>query len=401
MSYFDGWSKSVLEKRKQEIRNYLSEKELDALVVLDELNAVYVTGYFLDVSTWERPIAAVIPADSEPFMVLCELSINHSRFVQEKGRGLVEDFRFYQEHPRQANRLPTRDEWIKILCDGLKERNIRKSLGVDRSSGKFEQDVKAHLPDIKFTRSEEFIRDMRLVKCEEELDLIRKAGKLSDWGQEKYRDAIKVGKMWLEIGAEVGYVLNVETAKRYPEYHIEARAGGTGWGVFAASPHGAGGYFGVKIKKGDTIINGVSVRLNRYGVENERNYIIGKPTEKQRKIFEVMKEAQMKATEMCVEGNRLSDIDSAAQAVIESAGYGDYIFHRTGHGIGLGGHEYPDDMAYNHRPLKAGMILSSEPGIYIYGYGGFRHSDTVIVGKNKPEVATKFTKELDGLTISA
>lgn len=143
------------------------------------------------------------------------------------------------------------------------------------------------------------------------------------------------------------------------------------------------------------------MRLNRYGVENERNYIVGKPTEKQRKIFEVMKEAQMKATEMCVEGNRLSDIDSAAQAVIESAGYGDYIFHRTGHGIGLGGHEYPDDMAYNHRPLKAGMVLSSEPGIYIYGYGGFRHSDTVIVGKNKPEVATKFTKELEGLTIPA
>lgn len=217
MSYFDGWSKSVLEKRKQKIRNYLSEKELDALVVLDELNAVYATGYFLDVSTWERPIAAVIPADSEPFMVLCELSINHSRYVKEKGRGLVEDIRFYQEHPRQTNRLPTRDEWIKILCDGLRERNIRKSLGVDRPSGKFEQDVKAYLPDIKFTRSEEFIRDMRLVKCEEELDLIRKAGELSDWGQEKYRDAIKVGKMWLEIGAEVGYVLNVETAKRYPD----------------------------------------------------------------------------------------------------------------------------------------------------------------------------------------
>jgi Xaa-Pro aminopeptidase len=401
MSYLDGWNKNVLQKRKQKIVNYLSEKELDALVLLDELNIVYATGYFLDIATWERPAAAVIPVDAEPFMVLCELSINHSKYVREKGRGLVEDIRFYQEHPRQTNRLPIREEWTKILCDGLKEKNVRRGLGVDRLSGKFEQDVKAHLPEIKFVRSEEFIRDMRLVKCEEELDLIRKAGMLSDWGQEKYREAIKVDKMWLEIGAEVGYALSVETAKKYPEYHIEARAGGTGWGDIAASPHGVGGYFGAKIKKGDTIVNGISVRLNKYGVENERTFIVGSPTEKQRKIFEVMKEAQIKAVEMCVEGNRLSDIDATAQAVIERAGYGEYIMHRTGHGIGLGGHEYPDDMAYNHRLLKAGMVLSVEPGIYIYGYGGFRHSDTIIVGKNKPEVTTKFTKELDELTIPA
>jgi Xaa-Pro aminopeptidase len=73
--------------------------------------------------------------------------------------------------------------------------------------------------------------------------------------------------------------------------------------------------------------------------------------------------------------------------------------HRTGHGKGLAGHEYFDDMAFNHRKLKEGMVTSVEPGIYIYGFGGFRHSDTVIVGKNKPENTTQYTKKIEDLTV--
>ena len=64
-------------------------------------------------------------------------------------------------------------------------------------------------------------------------------------------------------------------------------------------------------------------------------------------------------------------------------------------------HEYPDDMAYNYRPLQAGMVFSAEPAVFVLGLGGFRHSDTVIVGKEQPESVTTFSQEIADLVISA
>jgi len=73
--------------------------------------------------------------------------------------------------------------------------------------------------------------------------------------------------------------------------------------------------------------------------------------------------------------------------------------HRSGHGIGLGGHEYPIDTAFNHRPLRAGMVMSTEPGIYIKGLGGFRHSDVTIVGRDRPELITTYPRDMESLTL--
>jgi len=86
--------------------------------------------------------------------------------------------------------------------------------------------------------------------------------------------------------------------------------------------------------------------------------------------------------------------------VHQAAGTLEYLFARTGHGIGLAGHEYPDDMAYSYRPLAEGMVFSSEPALFVKGLGGFRHSDTVIVGSEKPEPVTTFPKYIDDLIVA-
>ena len=112
-----------------------------------------------------------------------------------------------------------------------------------------------------------------------------------------------------------------------------------------------------------------------------------------------MTEAQKRGVKMCVARNKVSDIDASALKVIEDAGFGDYVFHWTGHGMGLGGHEYWDDMAFNHRMLEPEMVTSVVPMLCVYDLSGFRHSDTVIVGKEKPQVVTKCTKELNELTL--
>lgn len=399
MSYIDGWSPELLEKRMSEIRKQLVEKNLEALAITDALNFTYATGFFLDTATWERPVVAVIPVDAEPFMVLCELSTNHVRFAHQQGRGCVKDVRIYVEHPRQIHRLYTVREWSILVSDAFRERSLVKgSIGVDANPQGLEKRLKSSLPDLDFVDSGALLREMRLVKCDEELDLLRKGGTLSDYGQMRYKEAIKVGKTGLEIGAEAAKHMASEAVKRFPDYLISVSASGAS---SIGMPHGLGGYSGQNIKRGDTIINGIGARLNMYGVENERTFIVGEPTEKQARLFNVMLEAQLRSVDMCVEGNRISDIDSAAQKVIEDAGYGDYIMHRTGHGMGLGGHEYFDDVSFNHQVLKEGMVTSVEPGIYVYGECGFRHSDTVVVGKKKPEVLTNYSKELQNLTVKA
>ena len=192
-----------------------------------------------------------------------------------------------------------------------------------------------------------------------------------------------------------------EAAQKYPDGAIEIRAMVMGSGpVFSPMPHTTRGV-GRKVEKGDCLIDITGVRLNAYGVENERTFIVGKPTEKQARIFNVMVEAQQKAFEAERPGNRLSDVDAAAQKVIEDAGYGEYIMHRTFHGMGLGGHEYPYYTPFMDRKIEPGMVLSCEPGIYIRGFGGFRHSDTVIVTEKGPERVTKFPRDLESLTVKA
>jgi Xaa-Pro aminopeptidase len=156
----------------------------------------------------------------------------------------------------------------------------------------------------------------------------------------------------------------------------------------------------MRVERGDGIVNIIIVRLNGLVVENERTLFAGPPrTDVQRRAYEAATAANLAAIEKFVEGVPVAEVDAAAQRVIEQAGFDDHIMHRTGHGMGIAGHEFPEDMAFNYRPLQAGEVYSCEPGIYIYGVGGFRQDDTVVVGATAPEVLTKRSKDLRDQTL--
>lgn len=396
----DGWQPAVIKKRAEKIREYLAERELNALVLLDPLNNAYVSGVLVYGVAALRPMATVIPLDGEPFTIQDEVYVNAIKFQLEHGRGWIRDVRSYVEHPRLTHRTYTKSEIDLLLSESLVEKGITKGrVGVDTSLATLKGWVKPHLPELECVDASRLLREMRVVKCEEELDLIRKAGEFSDWCMEKYKEAVKVGKSWIGLEAEVAHIMAEEAAERYPEYLMSLMAVHPGIGEDTGLMWYPGGYHGKKIRKGDQLVIMMLVRFNGYGVENERTFFVGEPTDKQRKLMGVVNEAQKRGVEACIAGNKVSDIDSAAQKVIEDAGYGDYIVHRTGHGIGLGVQEYWLNMAFDHRVMKAGMVTSVEPSIAIYGYGGFHHSDTVIIGEEEPEPATKYTKELEDLII--
>jgi Xaa-Pro aminopeptidase len=394
---------SVFDERFRKIREYLQKFDLKALMVFDSLNLIYTSGFIDDTKNpAERPIVCVVPLDAEPFMVLCELSTHHALYEVEKGTCAIKDVRFYVEHPRQVNRTYLTLQWADMVTDILDEKKgLGGRIGVDMRPAAVNPGLTMKLRNTTLVDASELLQEMRLIKCKEELDLIRKCGPISDLGQKILMSEIQVGKAQLEIGSDAIKAMQREVAAKYPDAAAEIRANVMGAGpVFGPMPHTTRGV-GRRVERGDSLIDITAARLNAYGVENERTFVVGKPTEKQTKIFNVMVEAQKEALKTQVPGNKLSTVDAAAQKVIENAGYGDYIMHRTYHGIGLGGHEYPYYTAFMNRKIMSGMVLSCEPGIYIPGFGGFRHSDTVIVTNEGPELVTNFPRDLESLTVKA
>jgi len=402
MSYTDGFQQSVLKERAERIRNYLSENELKALVVMDPLNTIYASGLLVYGVAALRPMVTVIPLDQEPFMIQDSIYTNTVKYQLEHGRGWIRDIRPYLEHVKLTNRTYTQNQIDILLCETLREKGITKGrVGVDASMGTLAKWLGPHLPDLQCVDSSLLLREMRLVKCKEELDLIRKAGELSDKAMETYKNAVKVGKTLIELETETAYKISVNAAEKYPEYLIKITLGHLQGVGETGIIWNRSGYDGRKIKFGDQLIVYILVKFNAYSAENERMFFVGELTDKQKRIANIITEAHRKGIAACVAGNKVSDIDSACIRVIEEAGYGDYVPHRSGHGMGLGVHEYWLDMPFNHRIMKAGMVTSVEPSIGILGYNGFHHSDTVIIGDQEPEVVTKYSKNLEDLIVKA
>ncbi len=391
--------RDIFTRRHEKIRQFLQREGLEAYLVLTSDNFYYVSGFFLDVQPWERPVAAVIPRDAEPFLVLNELSTNHIRMAKERGSLAIDDTYFWREHPSSTNRTYTRLQWTQLLSEKLRCRGIdRGTVACDSSPAPLNR-LTEDLPKLRAVSEPRLLRQMRLVKSPEELEFIREGAKLSDYGQSVWKELVEPGRLVSAVDAETRREMLLRGAEIFPGANLECRVFSLS-GPASASPHGTGGDSDMTFEEGHVIVNIIIVRLNGYVTENERTWILGEPSQMQADAFQTAAEATRAATGQMIEGNRVSSIDEAAQAVIEGAGFGDKIRHRTGHGIGIAGHEYPDDVAFNHRPLMANEVWSAEPGIYIYGLGGFRHDDTVIVGPEKPEVATKWPMCLQEQTIS-
>lgn len=136
-----------------------------------------------------------------------------------------------------------------------------------------------------------------------------------------------------------------------------------------------------------------------YRTECERTFFVGSPTPEWRKAFEVMRRAQELGISLMQPGTLCEDVDRQVAAFITCKGYGDYIRHRTGHGKGLEEHEAPYIAKGDRTVIQPGMIFSSEPGIYIEGFSGFRHSDIVWVSPDGPVALTQYPKDIDSMIV--
>ncbi|HEX3721784.1 MAG TPA: Xaa-Pro peptidase family protein [Nitrolancea sp.] len=388
----------VADYRRAAMQQFMDDRQLDALAFLTSDYFFYATNYFLDVAPWERPVIVVVPRNGEPFAVMHELSTNHLKMARERGTLWVDDVVLYSEHPRRDDRLFLTPQWPDLVADRLLEHGLRFSrIGVDAAVGLLAQ-ARLILPGVTFVPVEREMRQLRLVKHAKEIELIRLGASLSDWAQDRYREEIRPGRIVQELDFSVAAMTASEAARRHADENVEIRCFSLS-GPESAAPHGTGAATGKVVENGHGIVNIVIVRVNGLVVENERTWFCGRPTKQQADAFDAATRAQQAAIEQMVTGNSLAAVDTAALTILESSGYGANVIHRTGHGIGIAGHEFPDDMPFSPRPLMANEVYSAEPGIYIFGLGGFRHDDTVVIG-DVPEVVTKAPKDIASQTVA-
>lgn len=389
--------------RYRAMRALMEAQELDALAFLRPDFCFYASNMVVDVQTWERPVLAVVPREGQPFMVMNELSTNSFRTAREAGRVWIEEGVFYSEHPRIRNRLYMTPQWPVLVAELLASHGLGGArIGTDGGSGLLDQ-VARRLHLVRFTPILEQLKELRFVKHAEEIAVMRECAAFADWGMEQLRRAIRPGRMIGEMDYTVAALMAEEAGKRYPGQSMVINV----WTVSGPDsalphgPHGTGTPPGSRIEKGHVMIANIYPRFNGLCIENERTLFCGKPTEAMRKAYEVEQAAQAAAREQMVAGNPVCAPDEAALAVIEKAGYGEYVFHRTGHAIGINGHEFPEDMAFNRRPLRENETFSCEPMIAIYGLGGFRIDDTMVVGAKAPICLPATPRDLNWAVVSA
>ena len=155
----------------------------------------------------------------------------------------------------------------------------------------------------------------------------------------------------------------------------------------------------MRMQEGGPHVSVVNAVMNGCGAEVERTFFIRHVPEAARRAFGVMMEARRIAFEIAVPGELLSEVDRRVNNYFRQAGMGDRLLHRAGHGMGVTGHEAPFFAEGYDRPIEKGMCLTIEPGLYIEGIGGFRHSDTVVIDDHGPIRLTGGPTELDELTI--
>ena len=262
------------------------------------------------------------------------------------------------------------------------------------------------LPHSTFVRTG-ILGDLRLRKEPEEIALHRQAAEVCDEmlgaGRALIERALHAGRPLPTEGDLAREVIGFGTDRMYERYshviYTTKLAGGLVYaGPNAARPHGLPSRR--RLEVGDTLILSLGAAVGSRFVESERTFVIGEPSPLQRAYFDVARRAQEVGTKAMTVGRRCASVNAECLDVIRDAGYGDFIRHRQGHGIGIAQHEAPWVEDGDDTVLAAGMILSSEPGIYVPGHAGYRISDSVLVTDDGPERLTRYPRALEENTIT-
>ena len=251
-------------------------------------------------------------------------------------------------------------------------------------------------------RMEPLVEHQRLIKSAAEISMIRRAAAYADLGVERLLAAAYYGATIAEGFAETRTV-NTRIISEVENWDpLTTKVLMASWAApHSAMPHSIPN-LNDRLREGPHVALSF-LRVNGYAAESERTFFTAPPSADAIKTFAAMMAARKLALDMIRPGTACCEIDGRVNEFLRREGYAgaDQRLHRTGHGIGLGNHEAPWIAEGSTDHLRENMVISIEPGIYLQGVGGFRHSDTVLVTRNGFEMLTRFATDMRDLSIGA
>ena len=237
--------------------------------------------------------------------------------------------------------------------------------------------------DNAFTK---LIRSIRMVKTRSEIELMIQAQRIAEKGFEHMLDYVRVGKTEKEIQLELDHFMLTHGAEELSFDTIALSGKNT------SLPHGVPGEKAVE--QGDFVLLDFGAVVQGYHSDMTRTFCVGEPTDKMRKVYDIVLNAQLAALGAVKAGMTGKELDAVARDIISNEGYGDNFGHSLGHGVGMEIHEMPYASPSRDNILLENSIVTVEPGIYIEGEFGVRIEDFVVVKNGGCENMTKAEKQL-------
>jgi Xaa-Pro aminopeptidase len=360
-------------KRINSLQDLMREIPCDALLIEDMVNLYYLTG--LNLSAGKLLVhmqGAVLIVDSRYFEI-CEKRGPFPTYLEENNQSLT-----------QLLLLPEYS-FIHILAISSSHMTYHRFVELNKEIDK----INEHAEKKKIVKpTENLVEELRLLKCKEEIQILKAASNLGSEGFDYICSLLKEGISEEEIALELEIFWKRKKGQKTAFDPIIA------FGVNSSMPHYRAGK--AVLKKGQHVLIDIGVTYQHYHSDMTRVVYFGKPDPKIIEIHKIVQQAQNKALELCRPGTLIGELDATARDFIASQGYGKYFTHSLGHGVGLDIHEFPslrNKPPYQNMPLKTGMVITIEPGIYLKDLGGVRIEDTIVITPQGYEDLTKRSKD--------
>lgn len=334
--------------RLARLRDRMTEQNLDAMLILGPVNRAYMSGF-----TGSAGALLISKADALLFT----------------------DFRYTDQAAAQAPafvvRQPERSisESVNAACQELHVRRIGfEGNFITVDDRPLFEDASGERELLSATG---LVESLRTIKDADEVAAMRQAARIADQAWAQMLAHIRAGVEERELAVELEYRMKKLGAEALSFDIIVAS------GVRSALPHGRAS--AKTIEQGDLVTFDFGCVYQGYCSDMTRTVMVGEPTAKQREIYEIVLESQVRGVAACRPGMTGKELDEVCRSYIREKGFAEAFGHGTGHGVGRDIHEKPGVNARSDQELAAGMVVTIEPGIYLSGWGGVRIEDMVLV----------------------
>ncbi len=347
----------------------MAERAIDLLAVSPGDDMRYLLGYtpYAD----ERPCYLLVDRDSVAFVVPQLNAGQASRYVTAPTFTYTD-----AEGPAEA---------LAAALRSLGGRRPRRLAVDDTMRADFVLALTQASPETAVVLGSQVLSPLRMRKSPEEIEALRRSSQHADRAMRDAWSACRVGAAEMEIA-------DVAAASFRRSGSQDVLFTSVASGPNSAFPHYHAG--DRRVRPGDAVTLDLSARLDGYASDITRTAVVGSPVARYLEVHRTVEAAVSAALAVIRPGVPLNEVDRAARGVIERAGFGPYFTHRTGHGLGLSGHELPSVTHLCTLPIDEGMVFSVEPGVYLPGEFGVRLEEIVYVARDGPHILSTLPRDV-------